>query len=123
MISGISNQIANLIGQIDGALGLLKKQDAKNTEHELISLLIQYILAQIANDTKKAKEIAGKITSLIQSYGHDMQKADHLMSEVNAVLKDPKDQTQQELSYLQGLLSLIQKDLPSGNMNNLPSNI
>lgn len=127
--SSISVNIQNVANQIEEYLADLKKQDASKTTKELEQELIEYILAQIAastgngDDSGKTQEIAGQINNTIQSYTSDIQKCDNLSSQVKEIANDPTNQTQNSLSALTAILALLQNDLKTGDLSNLPSTI
>ncbi len=118
--ASIAEKIGFLVNEIEEDLKAAKKEEAKTISKRVESLLIQYILAQMAGDTKAAEAAGSEIGSLIQTYGHDMQKADHLNAQLQSIAKDPADQTAQELASLEALLALVQGDVKSGNLSNLP---
>ncbi|MBU6383718.1 MAG: hypothetical protein KGQ49_00550 [Verrucomicrobia bacterium] len=107
--------------EIQEALSLIddvKKKAAKTTLKQLNTLLIEYILANIAHNTAEMKEIAGQISKTLQTYEQDNAKANELVAKLKAMKRHPGLYLQ-DLPYLQDLVHTLRQDLSSGNMSNL----
>lgn len=115
--SGISQDISMDIDEIDELLDAIKKKEAKNTTKELENLLIEYILARMHGDSTGEQAISDQISSLLNKYSGDMEKANELMQKLKTVANDPTKQTKDELGYLESLIGILKQDVKSGEMD------
>ncbi len=104
------------IEKAEELLDSLKKQDAKMTTQELISLLIEYILSKMSGDTEGTKGIQDKINSLMASYSNDIKNASDITEKLKSMENNP---TANGLEYLQNLIHALEQDMKSGDMSNL----
>lgn len=109
--STVSQQIIRDAADIDMLIEVAKKQDSKNTTHEILDLLIEYIISKTGDSSKNAGEdIAKQISEVLQNYRDEVGKANTLHSQVDAIANDPKQQTESNLQKLEKILASLQND-------------
>lgn len=105
-----------LIKTAEYDVNVLKKKDAETKIKNIKDLLIEYILANMANDSGKMKDINTQISSLIQQESKDIGSANDLLEKLKEIKSDPKLRTPSELKNLQNLVTQLEKDIKSGNV-------
>jgi len=90
-----------------------KKQEGKVTAKRLLELLIEYILANMGNDSDAAKAaIQGQISNVLNHFQHDIEQLNSLEEAVKGIEHSPELASPETLELLEKLISELKERSP-----------